>query len=665
MAFQALYRRYRPQRFGEVKGQDHVVTALRNAVRDEAVAHAYLFSGPRGTGKTSTARILAKALNCEALDQGEPCGVCEPCRAVEEGTSLAVTELDAASNNGVEAVRDLIQRASLGTTGRTKVYIVDEVHMLSNAASNALLKTLEEPPGHVVFVLATTDPHKVLPTIRSRTQHYDFRLLGASLLGEHLREVAASAGLEVSDLALDRAVRKGDGSARDALSALDQIVAAGGDGDEDASVDEIVEGLCERDTARALGGVALACGTGADPRSVAAAVAAHLRDALLSLMAPDLVSLPDAVRERVADQARRLGAPALVRALDAVGDAVLALPNAPDPRVTLEVALVKVTRPDADTSAGAILERLERLERSAREATTAVVEATSPLATSEQPVVAPRTDTPASRPGETASPSTTPASAAEGEQSVAVRASGPSEDEAGAPPAASTPPVDERSAAKDEAPTTAPPATGGSAAGAREVLAAALAKTGEPPAPTPRTSQKPALGSLKKGPPKPQPSAPVPAPTPSPTAAAEGAGASPPAGPLPGLAQLAEAWTPEVLPRLSSVSKGRFSTGRFTEVAEGAAVLALPNRIMRDKCEEKRPELERVLAELFGQAVPVRLVVDPSVNPDLGGARPSRAAPEHEEQVDLEDLVDAPADHRTGIDRLTEAFPGAEVLDGG
>src|SRR5437879_6284724 len=176
VAYQSLYRRYRPQRFSELRGQDHVSRALRNAVREGRVSHAYLFSGPRGTGKTSSARILAKALNCVAPTDGEPCGVCESCVGVATGTSLDVHELDAASNNGVEAMRDLVARASLGTPGRWKVYIVDEVHMLSAAASNALLKTLEEPPGHVVFVRATTDRRRVLPTRRSRTQASEVRL---------------------------------------------------------------------------------------------------------------------------------------------------------------------------------------------------------------------------------------------------------------------------------------------------------------------------------------------------------------------------------------------------------------------------------------------------------------------------------------------------------
>jgi DNA polymerase-3 subunit gamma/tau len=337
--------------------------ALRNAVRDGTVSHAYLFSGPRGTGKTSSARILAKALNCESPQDGEPDGTCESCLAVEAGRSLDVVELDAASNNGVDAMRDLVARVALGSGGRAKVYIVDEVHMLSAAASNALLKTLEEPPSHVTFVLATTDPQKVLPTIRSRTQHFEFRLLPTTTLEEHLRWVVQDAGLTVSDEAIVQAARRGKGSARDALSALDQLVAAGGEADEETSLDELTESLCERDTGRALAAVAAACNAGREPRQLAESFLAHLRDALLAVLAPEVVTLPDEARDEAADQGRRLGPAAIVRALDAVGEALLAMKDAPDPRVTFEVALVRVTRPELDTSPAAIVERLEKLER--------------------------------------------------------------------------------------------------------------------------------------------------------------------------------------------------------------------------------------------------------------------------------------------------------------
>src|SRR5947207_2816774 len=304
--YQSLYRRYRPQRFSEVRGQDHVTRALGNAVREGRVAHAYLFSGPRGTGKTSTARILAKALNCAAPRDGEPCGTCDSCVQIAAGASLDVHELDAASNNGVEAMRELVARTALGTPGRWKVYIVDEVHMLSAAASNALLKTLEEPPAHVVFVLATTDPHKVLPTIRSRTQHFEFRLLPADALAEHLRWVVSDAGLEVAPDAIDLVARRGNGSVRDALSALDQVAAAGGIDEQGVPVDEIIEGLCERNAGRALVAVAERLNAGQDPRQLTRDIVEHLRNTFLATMAPNLAGLPDDEMERLADQARRL-----------------------------------------------------------------------------------------------------------------------------------------------------------------------------------------------------------------------------------------------------------------------------------------------------------------------------------------------------------------------
>src|SRR5580704_15390509 len=365
--FVSLYRRFRPGRFDELRGQDHVVQALRNAVRDDRVSHAYLFSGPRGTGKTSSARILAKALNCAAPVDGEPCGVCTSCKEITQGTSLDVHELDAASNNGVDAMRDLVAHAALGTPGRWKVYIVDEVHMLSTAAANALLKTLEEPPGHVVFVLATTDAQKVLPTIRSRTQHFEFRLLGSETLSALLHQVRTASGLALPDEALDAAVRRGRGSARDALSTLDQI-AAGGIVDDDIEVlAELAESLAERDPARALVAVAHASEAGRDPQRLAADLAEYLRQGFLAIVAGELVSLSGADRARVEDTARRMGLPALVRALEELGRAQVDMRDIPDQRVHLEVALIKLTHPQADDSTVALLERVDRLERALAE----------------------------------------------------------------------------------------------------------------------------------------------------------------------------------------------------------------------------------------------------------------------------------------------------------
>ena len=353
------------------------------------MSHAYLFSGPRGTGKTSSARILAKALNCAAPTDGEPCGVCESCVEVAAGTSLDVHELDAASNNGVEAMRDLVARASLGTPGRWKVYIVDEVHMLSAAASNALLKTLEEPPAHVVFVLATTDPHKVLPTIRSRTQHFEFRLLPPDLLVEHLTWVAADAGLDVPSEAIELVARRGNGSARDALSALDQVAAAGGVEDERVAVEDLVEALAERDAGQALAAVAEASAAGRDPRQLARDLVERLREVFLALFNRDLVGLSDADLIRAEEQARRMGAPAAVRAIEVLGEALVDMRDSADPRITLEVALVRLARPDADASPGALLERLERLERRLEG---------SPAPAAAAPVPDPRASGPATRP---------------------------------------------------------------------------------------------------------------------------------------------------------------------------------------------------------------------------------------------------------------------------
>jgi DNA polymerase-3 subunit gamma/tau len=368
--YQSLYRRYRPQRFAEVRGQDHVVTALSHAVRDNRVAHAYLFSGPRGTGKTSTARILAKALNCESPLDGEPCGVCDSCVDITRGASFDVHELDAASNNGVDAMRDLVARASLATPGRWKVYIVDEVHMLSASASNALLKTLEEPPDHVVFVLATTDPQKVLPTIRSRTQHYEFHLLDSEVLARLLTDVVREAKLELPDSAVESAVRRGRGSARDALSALDQVVASGVVDDDTALIRELVAALAERDTASALKVVQGALVSGRDASRIAAELLEELRGQFLEAVAPGLLreGEPPAPQETPSAHSRGgqgllLGPARSVRAMEVLGTALVAMRDAIDARITLEVAIVRLTHPEADDDASDLLERIERLER--------------------------------------------------------------------------------------------------------------------------------------------------------------------------------------------------------------------------------------------------------------------------------------------------------------
>ncbi len=381
MATPSLYRRYRPRRFGELKGQDHVVHALRDAVAKGREGQAYLFSGPRGTGKTSSARILAKVLNCERPVDGEPCCECKPCLAVERGTSYDVHELDAASNNGVDAMRELIERAALGTPGRHKVYILDEVHMLSRPAEAALLKTLEEPPPHVVFVLATTDPQKVSETIRSRTQHLRFHLLAPDELAAHVRWVAADAGLEVSSEAVDAAVAQGAGSVRDALSALELIANAGGAVAEVLSFDELVEALIEHDAGHALTAVAHAVNAGHEPRALAEAFVRYLRNGFLALMAPELVPLSAPQVDTLAAQAQRLGPAALVRAIERLGEILVELRHAPDPRVLVEVALVQLAAPPATSGddIGALAARVSALEQALATGRVPVATAPAPI----------------------------------------------------------------------------------------------------------------------------------------------------------------------------------------------------------------------------------------------------------------------------------------------
>ncbi|HXC18557.1 MAG TPA: DNA polymerase III subunit gamma/tau [Acidimicrobiales bacterium] len=359
----SLYRRFRPGRFVELRGQDHVVRALQGAVKNQRVSHAYLFSGPRGTGKTTTARILAKALNCENPLDGDACNVCASCVAITKGTSLDVTELDAASNNGVDDIRDITAGAWHGTPGSWKVYIFDEVHQLSKAASAALLKTLEEPPSHVVFVLATTDPHKVMPTIRSRTQHLEFRLFNGETLSSLLREVEQAAGLKADDATIEAAVRLGRGSARDALSALDQLIATGSIVETQPEFDGLFRALVDTDAVAALKSLAELTREGWDPEQLAESFAADVRQVFLLQVAPEVADAVDSDRERLTEWGRQLGLPRTVRVLETVGRAMREMKSAPEKIVILEVAVVRLIRPDLDNTIEALDERVTKLER--------------------------------------------------------------------------------------------------------------------------------------------------------------------------------------------------------------------------------------------------------------------------------------------------------------
>ena len=362
MATQSLYRRYRPRRFGELKGQEHVIRALRNAVANDRGGQAYLFSGPRGTGKTSAARILAKVLNCTSPDKGEPCCECESCLAIERGTSFDVLELDAASNNGVDNIRELIERAAMGNPGRHRVFILDEVHMLSGGAEAALLKTLEEPPPHVVFVLATTDPQKVSETIRSRTQHLQFRLLPAKDLEDHVRWVVKDAKLEVSPEAIRQVVEQGGGSARDTLSALELVAAGGGEAEVFVRPEDIIESLINHDAAAVLTQVGAAMQRGHDPKAFTEQIVRFLREMFLSSMAPQLVQLAEEHAKLAADMTARYGIASVVRAIEVLGEALLDIRRAPDPRLALEVTLVRLASNTVANDTASLLARVERLE---------------------------------------------------------------------------------------------------------------------------------------------------------------------------------------------------------------------------------------------------------------------------------------------------------------
>jgi DNA polymerase III subunit gamma/tau len=361
--FVSLYRRFRPGRFAALRGQDHVVRALQSAVRDERVSHAYLFSGPRGTGKTSSARILAKALNCLQPMDGEPCDMCTSCVEITRGTSLDVHELDAASNNGVDAMRDLVAHAALGTPGRWKVYIVDEVHMLSNAAANSLLKTLEEPPAHVVFVLATTEPQKVPATIRSRTQHLEFRLLGADTLQGLLESVREQGDLEVDDVSLQAAVRRGHGSARDALSALDQVVASGESEAARPELSSVVSAIAAGDAGDVLRSLSALLADGWGPPQLATELVDDFRQAFLAALAPELCAVSGPQRSEFTELAESMTLARVVRTMEILGLALIDMRDAPDAQVVLEIATVRAARADLDQGTAALAERVSALER--------------------------------------------------------------------------------------------------------------------------------------------------------------------------------------------------------------------------------------------------------------------------------------------------------------
>lgn len=367
MTRQALYRKWRPQTFNEVIGQDHVVRTLRNALLSDRIHHAYLFAGPRGTGKTTTARLLAKAVNCLAPKEERPCNECDICVAINQGRLLDLIEIDAASNTGVDDVRELRERVGFRPNeARYKVYVIDEVHMLSNAAFNALLKTLEEPPDHAIFVLATTEPHKILSTVLSRCQRFDFHRLSIDQMVQRLAWLADQEGIEVEEQALELIARQATGSMRDAESLLDQLASYNEGGitvDEmraalgigaDETVMQIVEALATGDVARGLGAINTAIDDGTDPRQFARQMVEHLRALLLSRLESGVVppQVPEALVPALREQAVAFSRHDLVRAIRLFNEAAQETRGGWQPQLPLEMAFIEAHLPVAPAQDG-------------------------------------------------------------------------------------------------------------------------------------------------------------------------------------------------------------------------------------------------------------------------------------------------------------------------
>ncbi|HET7195704.1 MAG TPA: DNA polymerase III subunit gamma and tau [Nocardioides sp.] len=453
----ALYRRHRPETFADVIGQEHVTAPLRAALANNRVNHAYLFSGPRGCGKTTSARILARSLNCEQAPTADPCGECDSCRdlARDGSGSIDVIEIDAASHGGVDDARDLREKAFFAPVkSKYKVYIIDEAHMVTTQGFNALLKLVEEPPPHLRFIFATTEPDKVLPTIRSRTHHYPFRLIPPRLLSAYLSELCEKEGVPIEPAALPLIVRAGGGSARDSLSVLDQLL--GGAGAEgvthvlatgllgytpDSLLDDVVDAFAAADGAAVFEVIDRVIETGQDPRRFAEDLLRRLRDLVIVAAVPDapatgLIDCSVDQGERLVAQSARFGGAELSRAADIVSAGLTEMRGATAPRLLLELICARVLLPAADHGTDGLLARIDRLEKRA-----AISGGTpSPAATSPAP------PTPREHPVEPVAEATAPP-VSRPEPSPAATEAPAEEQPAPAPPSPTPPPTPEPAAA--------------------------------------------------------------------------------------------------------------------------------------------------------------------------------------------------------------------------
>lgn len=404
MSYTALYRKWRPRVFGDVKGQDHIVTTLQNQIRSERIGHAYLFCGTRGTGKTSVAKIFARAVNCEHPVDGSPCGECPSCRQIQAGTSLNVVEIDAASNNGVENIREIREQVQYPPTeGRYRVYIIDEVHMLSTGAFNALLKTLEEPPSYVIFILATTEVHKIPITVLSRCQRYDFRRITVDTIADRLKELTDAEGMAVEDRALRYVAKAGDGSMRDALSLLDQCAAF--HYGETLTYENVLDvlGAVDNRVFRELfcalrNGQTKECILkleemviqGRELSQFVADFIWFLRNLLLLKTAgegEELLDMSEDNLKQLREDAALADENVLMRYIRVFSEVLNQIRFAAQKRVLVELAFIRLTKPEMEQSMDAVLERLERLERQMEEGIPAAPWPESPTGDGSQPAV--------------------------------------------------------------------------------------------------------------------------------------------------------------------------------------------------------------------------------------------------------------------------------------